>query len=122
MNRQIARLSFVTLGLFGILVLFTSLNTWVRAKSLDDNPLNRRQLLEQQKIPRGLILADNGMRLATNKKLGSGETKRFYRVYPANTLFSHAIGYSFISHGDAGIEHSFNSQLEGQENEFRSIA
>jgi peptidoglycan glycosyltransferase len=120
-NRQIARLSVVMVGLFGVLVLFTSLNTWVRAKSLDDNPLNRRQLLEQQKIPRGLILADNGMRLATNRKLGSGETKRFYRVYPQSTLFSHAIGYSFISHGDAGIEHSFNHQLEGQENEFKSI-
>src|SRR2546421_4901486 len=109
------------LSLFGVLVLFTSLNTWVRAKKLNDNPLNRRQLLEQQQIPRGLILASNGTRLAVNKRQGSGETKRYFRVYPQDTLFSHAIGYEFISHGSAGLEKSFNSQLQGQENEFKSI-
>src|SRR3989440_4873044 len=109
------------LSLFGVLVLFTSLNTWVRAKKLNDNPLNRRQLLEQQQIPRGLILASNGTRLAVNKRQGSGETKRYFRVYPQDTLFSHAIGYEFISHGSAGLEKSFNSQLQGRENEFKSI-
>src|SRR2546421_546922 len=109
------------LSLFGVLVLFTSLNTWVRAKKLNDNPLNRRQLLEQQQIPRGLILASNGTRLAVNQRQGSGETKRFFRVYPQQTLFSHAIGYEFISHGSSGLEKSFNSQLQGRENEFKSI-
>ena len=121
MNRQIARLSLVMFALFGVLVFFTSLNTWGRAKKLDDNALNRRQLLEQQQIPRGLLLARDGTRLAVNKKLGSGETKRFYRVYPQSTLLSHAIGYEFISHGSSGIEHSFNSQLQGRQNEFKSI-
>jgi len=121
LNRQIVRLSLVMLTLFGVLVFFTSLNTWGRAKSLNDNTLNRRQLLEQQQIPRGLILARNGTRLAVNKRQGSGETKRFFRVYPQNTLFSHALGYEFISHGSAGVEKEFNSQLQGQENEFKSI-
>jgi peptidoglycan glycosyltransferase len=120
-NRQIARLSVTMLVLFAVLVTFTSLNTWGRAKSLNDNTLNRRQLLEQQQIPRGLILARNGTRLAVNRRQGSGETKRYFRVYPQDTLFSHAIGYEFISHGSAGLEKSFNSQLQGQENEFKSI-
>src|SRR5436189_6138138 len=70
------------LSLFGVLVLFTSLNTWVRAKKLNDNALNRRQLLEQQQIPRGLILARNGTRLAVNRRQGSGETKRYSAAYP----------------------------------------
>src|SRR6266576_2355316 len=109
------------LSLFGVLVLFTSLNTWVRAKKLNDNTLNRRQLLEQQQIPRGLILARNGTRLAVNKRQGSGETKRYFRSYPEDTLFSHVVGYEFISHGSASLEKSFNSQLQGQENEFKSI-
>jgi peptidoglycan glycosyltransferase len=120
-NRQIRNLSLAMVLLFAVLVGGTSWWTVVKAKSTADNPLNRRQLLEQQQIPRGLILARNGMRLAVNRRQGSGETKRYFRVYPQNTLFSHAIGYEFISHGSAGLEDSFNSQLQGRENEFKSI-
>jgi peptidoglycan glycosyltransferase len=121
MNRQITRLAVALTLLFAVLVIGTSWWTVVKAKSTADNPLNRRSLLEQQQIPRGLILADNGLRLAVNKRQGSGETKRFFRVYPQSTLFSHAIGYEFISHGSAGLEKSFNDQLIGKENEFKSI-
>jgi peptidoglycan glycosyltransferase len=121
MNRQIVRLSLAMTLLFTVLVVGTSWWTVVKAKSTAANPLNRRPLLEEQQIPRGLILADNGLRLAINKRQGSGETKRYFRVYPQNTLFSHAVGYEFISHGSAGLEKSFNSQLQGQENEFKSI-
>ncbi|MFL5887348.1 MAG: peptidoglycan D,D-transpeptidase FtsI family protein [Thermoleophilaceae bacterium] len=121
MNLQIRKLSLAMLVLFAVLVGGTSWWTVVKAKSTADNPLNRRPLLEEQQIPRGLILARNGTRLAVNKRQGSGETKRYFRSYPQDTLFSHAIGYEFISHGSAGIEKQFNSQLQGQENEFKSI-
>ena len=72
MNLQIRKLSLAMLLLFGVLVAGTSWWTVVKAKSTADNPLNRRPLLEQQQIPRGLILARNGTRLAVNKRQGSG--------------------------------------------------
>lgn len=122
MNKQIRNLFGVVIILFGALVFATSWWTvdGFGAKGLKDNPHNRRQLLEQMQRPRGLILADDGTVLASNKKTGSGETKRYYRWYPQQGLFSHAVGYYFVSRGDAGLEKYYDDQLAGRENEFAS--
>ena len=53
--------------LFGVLVGATSWWSVLRAKPLQDNPYNRRPLLEAQRIPRGLIFAENGARLAVSR-------------------------------------------------------
>ena len=121
MNRQIGRLFLLFVALFALLVVFTSRWTVFEAKSLQDQTANRRPLLEAQRIPRGLILADNGMRLAINRHTGHGETLRYFRSYPTRTLFSHAIGYAFISRGSSGIEKSYNRELTGREDEFKSL-
>ncbi|TML83036.1 MAG: hypothetical protein E6G07_01995, partial [Actinobacteria bacterium] len=94
MNLQIGRLFGLFVVLFGVLVFF---------------------------IPRGLILADDGTHLTANRHGGSGETLRYYRSYPTGSLFSHAVGYSFVSRGSAGIEKAYNRELTGQENEFKSL-
>ena len=60
MNRQIVQLFGLFTFLFAILIVFTSRWTVFEASSLADNPDNRRPLIEEQKIPRGLILADDG--------------------------------------------------------------
>src|SRR4051812_10021041 len=70
--------------------------------------------------PRGLIVAADGTRLATNKRTGSGETKRYYRFYPQDGLFSHAVGYYFVSKGAAGLEKQYDDALAGRQNEFAS--
>jgi len=121
LNRQIVRLFALFVVLFGVLVLFTSRWTVFEAKSLQDNAFNRRPLLEAQRIPRGLILARDGTRLALNRHVGKGETLRHFRTYPRGGLFAHAVGYSFVSRGSAGIEKSYNRELTGQENEFKSL-
>ena len=125
MNKPLRRLFLVFVALFMVLVMAT---TWwtVLEKDFADEPLaqkpsNRRPLLKAQKIPRGLILADDGTRLATNRRTGRRETKRYYRFYPQARLFPHAVGYSFVSRGSAGIERFYNDELIGEHDEFESI-
>jgi penicillin-binding protein A len=121
MNKPLRRLFLVFVLLFGVLVGFTSYWTVFGAEDLEEKPSNRRPLLKAQKIPRGLILASDGTKLATNRRTGSRETKRYYRVYPESRLFSHAVGYSFVSRGSAGIERSYNDELIGEHEELESI-
>jgi peptidoglycan glycosyltransferase len=121
LNRQISRLFVLFVALFGVLLAFTSRWTVFDAKSLQDKPANRRPLLEAQRIPRGLIFAADGLKLATNRHTGKRETLRYYRTYPAGGLFAHAVGYAYISRGSAGIEKSYNRDLTGRQDEFKSL-
>jgi peptidoglycan glycosyltransferase len=120
-NRQIARLSLVFTALIVVLVGFTSWWSVIRADSLEENTLNRRPLLEQQQVPRGLILAADGTRLAVNKRIGSGEKRTYEREYPEANLYSHEVGYAFISRGSAGIEQFHNGVLSGTQGDLRTF-
>ncbi|HTQ68545.1 MAG TPA: penicillin-binding protein 2 [Solirubrobacteraceae bacterium] len=111
MNRPIMRLfAFVAL-LFAVLVAFTSRWTVFEASSLRSNPLNARQLLEQERIKRGEILAADGSVLARSVR---GREGTYTRVYPAGSLFAHPLGYYFTNLGSSGLERYRNDDLEGQ--------
>jgi penicillin-binding protein A len=118
MNTPITRLYVVVLLLFAVLIAGTSWNTVFRADELRDKPQNRRQLLEQQRIRRGVIRDDNGDLLARSVKHGDDT---FSRLYPENGLFAHALGYSFTRYGRAGLEQSRNDDLSGTTNELGTI-
>ena len=113
MNRQIAWLFAVLLLLFAVLAIFTSRWSVLQADSLKKETLNRRPLLEQQQVPRGQILAADGTKLAVNNRIGTRQTKRYFRSYPTGGLFGAAVGYSFVSSGDSGLEKSYNDELSG---------
>ena len=121
MNRQITQLFGLFVLLFGLLVAFTSRWTVWEAESLEDHTANRRPLLEEQRIPRGLILARDGTPLARNRRLGSGPTLRFVRTYPQGSLFAHAVGYSYVERGRAGLERSLTDDLSGDDEELESV-
>ncbi|MDQ4049318.1 MAG: penicillin-binding protein 2 [Actinomycetota bacterium] len=121
MNRQIIRLFGVFVVLFGTLVASTSWWTVLGAEDLEENANNRRPLIEEQRIPRGLILARDGTVLARSVGRGRGSRRTFTRTYPTGPLFSHAVGYNFLSKGRAGLERSRNDELTGKESEFGSI-
>jgi peptidoglycan glycosyltransferase len=114
----VQRLFLVTLVLFGLLVAFTSRWSVFEAKSLNDNPLNRRQLLEQLQIKRGLITAADGTVLARSVR---GRGGVYHRRYPQGDLLSHAVGYWSISYGRAGLERARNDELAGQGSSLGSI-
>lgn len=111
MNQSVGRLFILVLLLFAVLVGFTSRWTVFDAQALRDNPNNRRELLAQQLIKRGVIKADNGELLARNKALSQ---KRFGRVYPTGPLFAHAVGCTSLDRGNAGLEDYYNDPLTGR--------
>ena len=121
MNRQIAQLFGLVMVLFALLVAFTSYWAVFEADSLGNHRANQRPLLEEQRIPRGLILARDGTVLARSRAEGTGSARRFVRSYPAGPLFSHVVGYSFIDRGRAGLERSLDDALSGRVNEFASL-
>jgi peptidoglycan glycosyltransferase len=121
LNSQISRLFVVFTLMFAVLIGFTAWWSVIGADDLKDKTANKRPILEQQKIPRGLILARDKSKLAANRQTGERESKRYYRVYPRDSLFSHAVGYSFVSRGNVGLEKSQNDFLSGNLNEFESV-
>jgi peptidoglycan glycosyltransferase len=118
MNTPITRLYVVVLLLFAVLVVGTSWNTVFRADELRNQPQNRRQLLEQQRIRRGVIRDGNGGLLARSLRRPDDT---FTRTYPDDGLFAHAVGYSFTRYGRAGLEQSRNNELSGTTNELGTI-
>lgn len=118
MNAPIQRLYALVLLLFAVLVYFTSRNAVFDAKALRDNALNKRTLLEEQRIHRGTIRAADGTVLARSIKQRGGV---YSRRYPTGGLFGHAIGYSFTTLGRAGLERYRNDDLTGKRNELSSV-
>ena len=111
MNQSIVRLFVLVAVLFGLLVAWTSRWTVFEAEALRDNALNRRELLEEQRIRRGPIRARDGSLLARAVPSGAGT---FTRRYPTGDLFAHAVGYSFLTIGRFGLEQSRNDPLTGR--------
>jgi peptidoglycan glycosyltransferase len=126
LNRQIVRLFGVIVVLFALLVGFTSYWTVFKAKSLENQTIdgqrvNQRPLLEQQQIPRGVIVAADGSRLASNVPHGHGQTRFFTRKYPLGPLFGNPVGYAFTQAGTVGLERYYNDDLSGNKNELASL-
>ncbi|HVS99868.1 MAG TPA: penicillin-binding protein 2 [Solirubrobacterales bacterium] len=121
MNRQIIKLFAFIVVLFAVLVGFTSWWSVFDAKALKEKNVNQRPLLEQQQIPRGRILADDGTVIAKSLAKGHGSGKRYIRHYPLGKLFGHPIGYSFVQYGQSEFEKFHNEELTGEESEFGSI-
>ena len=121
MNRGIGRLFAITTVLFTVLVISTSWWSVFSAEGLENNSANRRPLLRQEQIPRGLIVADEGTELAVSQNVATPQEPRYVREYPEGALFSHAVGYAFVSRGSAGLERFYNDDLGGEEEEFESI-
>jgi peptidoglycan glycosyltransferase len=115
MNTAILRLFGLVCVLFAVLIAFTSRWTVFEADALRNNPLNRRELLQEQRIPRGTIRATDGTVLARSRAIGTGNDKTYTRVYPdpAARAFAHVLGYSFTRVGRAGLEQSRNDELTG---------
>jgi penicillin-binding protein A len=113
LNRPIIRLYGLVALLFALLVAFTSRWTIFEAASLRDNTLNKRTLLEQERIERGPILADDGTVLARSVRGSEGV---YQRTYPTGELFAQPIGYHYLEPdiGSTGLERFRNEQLNGQ--------
>jgi penicillin-binding protein A len=112
-NRPIVRLYGLVAVLFALLVAFTSRWTIFEASSLRENPLNKRSLLEQERIERGPILAADGEVLARSVRNREGV---YQRTYPTGELFAAPVGYDYLEPdlGSAGLERYRNEELAGR--------
>ncbi|MHB8532184.1 MAG: peptidoglycan D,D-transpeptidase FtsI family protein [Solirubrobacteraceae bacterium] len=110
MNKPIIRLFGLVVVLFALLVGFTSRWTIFEAASLRENGLNARSLLQQERLPRGPIVAADGTVLAASHRQGEGI---YERSYPTRELFAHPLGYYDITRGVTGLERFRNEALEG---------
>jgi penicillin-binding protein A len=118
-NSQIVKLFGFVVVLFALLIAWTTRWTVIDAKSLRNNPLNDRTLVQELRIKRGRILADNGEVLAISRPQAGGTWTRFY---PARNLFSQAVGYSLPRTGQAaGLELSRGEELRGLQTGLSSI-
>ncbi|HEX7299295.1 MAG TPA: penicillin-binding transpeptidase domain-containing protein [Solirubrobacteraceae bacterium] len=118
MNAPIARLFMVVVVLFAVLVGFTSRWTVFEADALRDNPKNQRELLEDQRIHRGIIRAGDQTVLARSLKQRDDS---YVRSYPEGTLFAHAVGYDFVTRGRSGLERAYDDDLSGRKTELGSV-
>ena len=118
MNTPAFRLYALIALLFALLVGQTSRWTVFEADALRDNELNRRELLEEQRIRRGPIRADGGDVIARSVQNRDGT---FSRRYPLGELFAHPVGYSYIDIGRYELEQSRNDELTGERDDVGSI-
>jgi peptidoglycan glycosyltransferase len=119
MSTPITRLFGLIVVLFLLLVVWTSRWTVFQASALKNNPLNVRTLLDELKIKRGQILADDGTVLARSVP-AAGHT--WSRTYPTGPLFAQAVGYSLPAQGrTAGLELSRGPELRGVQSGITSV-
>jgi peptidoglycan glycosyltransferase len=118
-NSQIVRLFGVVVVLFALLVLWTTRWTVIDAKSLRNNPLNDRTLVQELRIKRGKILAADGLDLARSTPAAGGTWNRFY---PTRQEFAQVVGYSIPREGRAaGLELSRGEELRGLQTGLSSV-
>jgi penicillin-binding protein A len=119
MNSQITRLFGLIVVLFVLLIMWTSRWTVLEAGALNNNPLNQRTLVDELKIKRGRILADDDSVLARSVPAGDGT---WGRTYPTGPKFAQPVGYSVLSLSSAaGLELSRGPELRGLQTGLSSV-
>ena len=114
MNRAIGRVYAVLAGGLVLLLGFTAYWQLWAESSLAARRDNAHQVIQQLSIKRGLILAADGTKLATNRAGKTADGRRVYeRRYPTRKMFAHIVGYSSATDGRAGVERSANDYLVG---------
>ena len=112
MNRRIARLTYVALGLVTVLVVMTTYwQTWASAElaARQDNAIRR---VAEFAIDRGLILSfEPRRRLARNVEREIDGRTLYFRRYPSGPLTAHVVGYSTVGRSRTGLERSLNDYL-----------
>jgi penicillin-binding protein A len=111
MNKQIARLSIVALGLLAALVVATTYwQTWAPPglAARQDNAILR---VAQFKIRRGLIYSADGRLLAARRAVKVKDQTFYFRRYPSGPIAAQVVGYATQSRSRAGLERSLDDYL-----------
>jgi peptidoglycan glycosyltransferase len=122
MNRQIIRLTFVSLVLVAVLVVMTTYwQTWAAA-SLAERQDNSIRRVAEFSIDRGLIFSfEPRKRLARNRQRVVDGKTLFFRRYPYGPLAAHVVGYSTVGRSRTGLERSLNDFLTASNSNLSTV-
>jgi len=122
MNRQIVRLTHVSLALLAVLVVMTTYwQTWA-APGLADRQDNAIRRVAELAIERGPIFSfAPRRRLARNVEREVDGSTLFFRRYPYGPLTAHVVGYSTAGRSRTGLERSLNDYLTGATDNLSSV-
>jgi penicillin-binding protein A len=111
-NRQIIRLTYVSLLLVGALVVMTTYwQTWA-APALAERQDNAIKRVAEFSIDRGNIVSTRPFkRLARNRARKADNRTLYFRRYPHGELAAHVVGYSTVARSRTGLERSLNDYL-----------
>ena len=122
MNRQLVRLFGVTAAGFVLLLAFTTYWQLWASSSLAARQDNLHEVVQEQSIDRGRILASNGQVLAKSVPRKTADGRRiFVRRYPHGPVFAQVTGYSSPSANRSGLEESQNDYLTGSNSDLSGV-
>jgi peptidoglycan glycosyltransferase len=121
-NRQLVRLFGVTAAGFVLLLAFTTYWQLWASSSLAARQDNLHEVVQEQSIDRGRILASNGDVLARSVPRKTADGRRiFVRRYPHGPVFAQVTGYSSPSANRSGLEESQNDYLTGSNSDLSGV-
>jgi len=115
-NKPIRNLYLVVVGMFALLLGFTSWWTVFNDEPLRTSAQNNRDLIRAERVPRGKIVAADGTVLARSvgKKSRSTSNRIYERRYPKGADYVAPVGLSDVNLGQSGLERSQNEWLSGK--------
>lgn len=118
MERQIRRLALGFLVLFAALAININYIQVIAADRLANNNANKRLLLEEYEIDRGLILASDRITVLADTRRTGGDLK-YRRVYPQppEVGYGHLTGYHSFVYGRTELEQRYNDELSARADE-----
>jgi penicillin-binding protein A len=121
-NRQLVRLFVVIACGFALLLVFTTYWQLWASSSLAARRDNLHEVVQEQSIDRGRILAANGEVLARSVPRTTSDGRRIYvRRYPHGPVYAHITGYSSPSANRSALEQSQNDYLTGSNTDLSGV-
>jgi peptidoglycan glycosyltransferase len=103
-------LAFVLLAVLGLIVLDLTYLQVIAGPRYRDDLRNPRLAASRSSTERGPIVSREGIVLAESTA-EPGSVQTFVRSYPEGPLYGHAVGYSSLLFGNAGLESDYSSDL-----------
>ncbi len=110
MNTPIRRLAFVLLAVLGIIVLDLTYLQVIAGPRYRDDLRNPRVAADRSSTERGPIVTREGIVLAESAA-DEDSAQTFTRSYPEGSLYAHAVGYTTLLFGNAGLEREYARNL-----------
>jgi peptidoglycan glycosyltransferase len=110
MNTPIRRLAFVLLAVFGLIILDLTYLQVIAGPRYRDDLRNPRVAADRSSTERGPIVTREGIVVAESTP-DEDSAQTFTRSYPEGTLYAHAVGYTTLLFGSAGLEREYAGNL-----------